>query len=316
MAESPEPIACAIGLDVGGTKIAAGIVSHPSGAVLARRTIPTLPRRGGEAVLGDTLSLAEELLAEAGKRNLDVLGIGVGVPELVDPEGNITSAHTLSWQGARVLAAFSCLAPAVVESDVRAGALAEAMFGAGRAYGLFVYVTVGTGISSTLVLDGRPFAGANGNALIMASSPLSVECSCCGADLKPVLEEFASGPALVARYNRHGSRVVEKAEEVTAAAGEGDRAAVMVVTSSGEALGTSVGFLVNVMDPEAIVVGGGLGSAGGLYWDSFIASTRAHIWAENSRRLPIVPAAMGADSGLIGAAATVFRSLGESVRTL
>ena len=111
MAESPEPIACAIGLDVGGTKIAAGIVSHPSGAVLARRTIPTLPRRGGEAVLGDTLSLAEELLAEAGKRNLDVLGIGVGVPELVDPEGNITSAHTLSWQGARVLAAFSCLAP-------------------------------------------------------------------------------------------------------------------------------------------------------------------------------------------------------------
>ena len=145
----------------------------------------------------------------------------------------------------------------VVESDVRAGALAEAMFGAGRAYGLFVYVTVGTGISSTLVLDGRPFAGANGNALIMASSPFSVECSCCGADLKPVLEEFASGPALVARYNRHGSRVVEKAEEVTAAAGEGDRAAVMVVTSSGEALGTSVGFLVNVMDPEAIVVGGG-----------------------------------------------------------
>ena len=315
MAENPDPAACAIGLDVGGTKIAAGLVAIPSGAVLARRTIPTLPKRGGETVLNDTLSLAEELKTEAGKSNLELLGIGVGVPELVDPEGNITSAHTLAWQGDRVQAAFSRLAPAVVESDVRAGALAEAMFGAGRGYRLFVYVTVGTGISSTLVQDGRPFAGARGNALIMASSPFTMECSSCDTALNPILEEFASGPALVARYNRHGTRVVERAEEVTAVAQEGDRAAAMVVRSAGEALGNSVGFLINVMDPEAIVVGGGLGSAGGLYWDSFVASTRAHIWAENSRGLPILPAAMGADSGLIGAAATVIQSMGEARRT-
>ena len=315
MAENPDPAACAIGLDVGGTKIAAGLVAFPSGAVLARRTIPTLPRRGGEIVLNDTLSLAEELKTEAGKSNLELLGIGVGVPELVDPEGNITSAHTLAWQGDGVQAAFSRHAPAVVESDVRAGALAEAMFGAGREYRLFVYVTVGTGISSTLVQDGRPFAGARGNALILASSPFTSECSSCGTALNPILEEFASGPALVARYNRHGTRVVERAEEVTAVAQEGDRAAAMVVRSAGEALGNSVGFLINVMDPEAIVVGGGLGSAGGLYWDSFVASTRAHIWAENSRGLPILPAAMGADSGLIGAAATVFQSMGEAAPT-
>ena len=315
MAENPDPAACAIGLDVGGTKIAAGLVVFPSGAVLARRTIPTLPRRGGETVLNDTLSLAEELKTEAGKSNLELLGIGVGVPELVDPEGNITSAHTLAWQGDGVQAAFSRHAPAVVESDVRAGALAEAMFGAGREYRLFVYVTVGTGISSTLVQDGRPFAGARGNALILASSPFTSECSSCGTALNPILEEFASGPALVARYNLLGTRVVERAEEVTAVAQEGDRAAAMVVRSAGEALGNSVGFLINVMDPEAIVVGGGLGSAGGLYWDSFVASTRAHIWAENSRGLPILPAAMGADSGLIGAAATVFQSMGEAAPT-
>ena len=315
MAENPDPASCAIGLDVGGTKIAAGLVAFPSGAVLARRTIPTLPRRGGETVLNDALSLAEELKTEAGKSNLELLGIGVGVPELVDSAGNITSSHSLDWQGDRVQAAFSSLAPAVVESDVRAGALAEAMFGAGRAFRLFVYVTVGTGISSTLVQDGRPFAGARGNALIMASSPFTMECSSCGTALNPILEELASGPALVARYNRHGSRVVERGEDVTAAAEEGDDAAVKVVRSAGEALGNSVGFLVNVMDPEVIVVGGGLGTADGLYWDSFVASTRAHIWAENSRGLPILPAAMGADSGLIGAAATVFQRPGEAEHT-
>ena len=314
MAENPEPTGCAIGLDVGGTKIAAGLVAHPSGAVLAHRTIPTLPRRGGEAVLDDTLSLAKSLIVEAERTNLELMGIGVGVPELVDSAGIITSSHSLDWRGDGVMAAFSSLASAVVESDVRAGALAEAMFGAGQGYRLFLYVTVGTGISSTLVQESRPFAGARGNALIMASSPFTSECSSCGTTLNPILEEFASGPALVARYNRHSSRVVERAEEVTEAAEEGDRDAVMVVSSAGEALGNSVGFLVNVMDPEMIVVGGGLGSAGGLYWDSFVPSTRAHVWAENSRGLPIVPAAMGADSGMIGAAAKVFQNLAEAVR--
>lgn len=310
MAENPEPTDCAIGLDVGGTKIAAGLVAHPSGAVLARRTVPTEPRRGGEAVLSDTLSLAEALLEEAGSRNLAPRGIGVGVPELVDPAGNITSSHSLDWQEMSVQAEFSQLGPTVVESDVRAGALAEAMYGAGRGFRLFVYVTVGTGISSTLVQDGLPFAGARGNALIMASSPFTTECSSCGTVLNPVLEAYASGPALVARYNCYASRAAERGEDVTAAAEEGDASAAKVVKSAGEALGNSVGFLVNVLDPEAIVVGGGLGSSGGLYWDSFVASTRAHIWAENSRGLPIHPAAMGADSGLIGAAASVFERAG------
>ena len=314
MVENPEPTDCAIGLDVGGTKIAAGLVAHPSGAVLARRTVPTLPQRGGEAVLGDTLAITSDLLEEARKRNLDLQGIGVGVPELVDPAGNITSSHSLAWQDISVRAAFAALAPAVVESDVRAGALAEAMYGAGRDYRLFVYVTVGTGISSTLVLDGRPYAGARGNALIMASSPFTTECSYCGTVLNPVLEEYASGPALVARYNLQGSKFAVQGEDVTAAAAAGDDAAIKVVTSAGEALGNSVAFLVNVMDPEAIVVGGGLGTAGGLFWDSLVAGTRARIWAENSRGLPILAAAMGGDSGLVGAAATVFRNLpGTSV---
>ncbi len=99
---------------------------------MAKRTLPTLPQRGGEAVLKDSLALAEDLMGEAERRNQELLGIGVGVPELVDPEGNITSSHSLAWQGRSVQREFSRLAPAIVESDVRAGALAEAMYGAGR----------------------------------------------------------------------------------------------------------------------------------------------------------------------------------------
>lgn len=298
---------CAIGLDVGGTKIAGGVVAFPAGQVLIKRIIPTRPERSGEAVLADALALAEALKSEASLMRRKLLGIGIGVAELVDLEGNVTSSHTIAWRGLPVQSGFSALAPAVVESDVRAPALAEAMFGAGRPFRLFIYVTVGTGISYALVQDGRPYRGARGNALIMASSPLTTICTECGAVLRPVLDEFASGPALVARYNRAGGGPAACGEDVLAAVAVSDPAAIHVIKTAGEALGVSVGWLVNVLDPEAVIVGGGLGLAGGLYWDSFITSTRKHIWSDTNRDLPILRAALGVEAGLIGAAATIFK---------
>ena len=303
--------ACAIGLDVGGTKIAGGIVAFPGGQVLARRNLPTQAWRGGAAVLADALRLAEELLGQAG--GLEVLGIGIGVAELVDADGEIVSDQAIPWRGLPVQASFARLAPTIIESDVRAAALAEARFGAGRPFRLFAYVTVGTGISSCLVQDGQPYTGARGNALILASSPLTTTCPHCGTVLRPVLEAFASGPALVARYNQLAGGQTTRGEEVLAAVAAGDPAAVEVVRTAGEALGVSIGWLVNVLDPEAMIVGGGLGLAGGLYWDSMMGSARAHIWAEATRDLPILPAALGADAGVIGAAAALAMARAHSI---
>jgi len=297
----------AVGLDVGGTKIAGGVVERATGQVLLRRVIPTRAERGGQAVLDDCLTLAGELLAAGRGDGLAVQGIGVGVAELVDLQGNVTSGQTIDWRDLPAQERFACLAPAVVESDARAPALAEAMYGAGRPYRLFCYVTVGTGISSCFVQEGRPFAGARGNALVLATMPLSTVCTICGAELHPVLEEFASGPALAARFSQASGRAVEQAEAVLAAVEAGDRHARQVVTSAGDALGVSVAFLVNVLDPEAVIVGGGLGMAGGLYWERFVTSTRQHIYADNSRKLPILRAALGVDAGLVGAAAAVFQ---------
>jgi len=87
-----------------------------------------------------------------------------------------------------------------------------------------------------------------------------------------------------------------------------DPVALDVVRTAGEALGVSTAFLVNTLDPDAVIVGVGLGLAGGPYWESFLSSTRKHIWAENSRDLPILRAALGNDAGLVGAAATVVLS--------
>ena len=293
---------CALGLDVGGTKTAGGLVDLDSGRLLARRAFPTEPRRGGAAVLLDALRLAEQLLLDARSHHWTVTGLGVSVCELVDADGRVTSGHTVAWAGLPVREEFSRLAPAVVESDVRAHARAEAVWGAGRPHRQFVFVTVGTGISSCLVLDGRPHAGARGNALVLASSPLVVPCPACGNTHWPALEDFASGPALVARYNALGGGQAAHAEAVLAAAASGDSTAQAVVQSAGQALGASLGWLVNVLDPEVIIVGGGLGSAGGLYWDSLVESTSAHTWSAAGRNMPILPASLGPDAAVAGAA--------------
>lgn len=302
----------AVGLDIGGTKIAAGVMLWPSGEIIRRMLIPTKPTRGGEPVLQDTLDLARQLYDWARGEGIEVAGIGAGVAELVDRDGNVTTSCTIHWSGVPVQERLSAIAPAQVESDVRAAALAESIFGAGQGHSLFAYITVGTGISCCLMQDGKPFKGANGNAILLASSPLSAVCNHCGAELHPVLEEFASGPALAKRYVQAKKVQQEEcgeictAEDVFRAASSGDRNAIEILTSAGQALGVSAAFLVNVLDPEIVVVGGGLGTAGGLYWEAFVRTCREHIFAENSRGLPIVPAKLGADAGLVGAAAIVF----------
>src|SRR5262249_51747583 len=150
------------------------------------------------------------------------------------------------------------IGPVTIDADVRAAALAEARFGAGRPYQLFVYVTVGTGISSTLVQDGRPFAGARGNALVLTSGSMTTICPQCGDLISTVLEDIASGPALVRRYNQHRAGGAVQCEDVLEAACHGDPDAERIVQEAGEVLGSSVGFLANILDPDAVVIGGGL----------------------------------------------------------
>jgi len=297
-----------IGIDVGGTKIAAGIVRFPSGERGPARVVPTKAERAGQAVLDDVLRLARELATPSQKSGGNVSAIGLGICELVNRTGQLASANCIDWLRLPVCETLLAIAPTVLEADVRAAATAEYCLGAGRPFRDFLYVTVGTGISSCLVLNGEPYLGARGLTGTMASTPLGVACERCDHTSRRTLEEIASGPALVARFKSVGGKA-ESGQEVLRAAHSGDALARRVVESAGEAVGSQVGLLVSALDPEAVVVGGGLGLSEGAYWDHFVASTRRHIYSDLQRELPILRAETGADAGWLGAAVRAARNL-------
>jgi glucokinase len=254
-------VTVALGLDVGGTKIAAARVDVERGAILAARRIPTAPERGPDAVLHDCRALVAELGPD--------VAVGLAVCELVDPRGRVRSAETLDWREAN-LAGFDR-----VESDVRAAAVAEARFGVARDHPDFLYVSVGTGISHCLMVDGVPRAGVRGCAIGTGG---------------PLVERWSSGLAL-ARRTGHAT-----AQEAIA-----DPACADVVEDAARRLGHVLGGLVNALDPGAVVIGGGLGLHDG-YRERVTVALREVVYDPCARELPVLPAGLGPDAAVIGAA--------------
>ena len=156
MAVGPDEIALAI--DVGGTKIAAGLVDY-GGRVSSLRTAPT-DQPGGES-LRRSAQVGEAVTTTAASRGLHIVGTGIGLPELVE-HGRITSAAVVAWEDADVHAAFADHGPVRIEADIRTAALAESRLGSGSDSRVSLYVNLGTGISHCLVIEGRPFQGQFG----------------------------------------------------------------------------------------------------------------------------------------------------------
>jgi predicted NBD/HSP70 family sugar kinase len=298
-----------IGIDVGGTKIAVGTLELPAGRWRPYRTAPTRRDRGPQVVLDDVLQLTRDLASSGALAGRPVAAIGVGLCELVGRSGTPLSGHCIDWQGLPVLEELAQIAPAFFEADVRAAAQAEALFGAGVGLASFLYITVGTGISCCLMVEGRPHLGTHGMTGTMASSPLGSLLGIPDGGPGMTLEDLASGPALVARFRKSGG-VADRGEEILRAALEGHPIATEIVRSGATALGAHIGLLVNVLDPAAVVVGGGLGSSTGPYWDALTVATRSQIWSDTHRTLPLLQASTGVDAGWLGAAIAALDRFG------
>jgi glucokinase len=256
-------VSVALGLDVGGTKIAAAVVDLERGIIRAARRIPTAPQRGSDAVLADCRALVAELGEGA-------VAVGLALCELVDRDGRIRSAETVDWRSTDLSDTFDC-----VESDVRVAALAEARFGAAHDEPDFLYVSVGSGISHCLVTESGPRLGVRGAAIGTGA---------------PLVEQWSGGLAL-ARRSGH-----ESAEDALA-----DPGAAEIVEDAAHRLGVTLAALVNALDPGAVIVGGGLGLHDG-YRERVELAMRDEIYDQAARELPFLPAGLRADAPVIGAA--------------
>ena len=298
----------AVGVDVGGTKTRACLVRIADGAVLIENTLPTPCADGGAAVLDLVVAMASRVLRDAaelaGGKNCPV---GVCLPELVTNDGEPGSARNFEWRDLDFRTPLSAFGPVYVESDVRAAAFAEGWIGAGRDAGIFVYVTLSTGMSHTLVVKGIPYGGARGFAIHFAGSEL---VAWAGPDrdieVRQHLEVFASGKGMGERYARLAGSPGATARDLAGAA-RADPRARQLLDNALLSIASYLGQLVNILDPEILVIGGGLGGdpeinrrLGDL--------TRPFIFADLARDLPIVPAALADNACAVGVAALAWRA--------
>lgn len=291
---------CAIGVDIGGSKTAIGLIDLDTGEVIAEEVFDTPDQAGtGPAFLARMKEAVARLRAGS-----EVTKIGIGLCELVDNEGHIVSAHRVRASETELREAFSDFTTVIIESDVHAAALAEARFGAGRDAVQWVYVNAGTGISSVLMAGEDCYSGAHGWAICLGMSPVDLAN---GHDNTDVIEDSAGGAGLLRRARESGLAVAT-ARDLLSAAEQGEPGAVKLLQRGGHILGNAIALLVNMLDPQRVVVGGGLASFDGPYWRALGEAARLAIWHEPAKNVQICQSYLKSKAGMIGAALANGRS--------
>jgi glucokinase len=306
----------AVGIDIGGTKIAAVRISA-EGEIRAGTVTPT-PANDQSAALPAIEVAAAEVMDDG------VVAIGIGMAGLIDVRsGTLLSTPNLVWRdlplGEGLRAKYGL--PVTVNNDATAAAWAESRLGASRGRADSLFVGIGTGIGGGIVSGGRLIRGAYGLAGEIGHTIVEPGGPLCGCGNRGCWEQVASGLA-IARAGRRavtdepGSSIARLAggdpqratgELVTEAAQGGDEVAVAILATVARRLGEGVASLVNILDPEIVVIGGGVGEAGDVLFgplrEAFLASVEG---ADVRPEVPIVPAQLGNEAGAIGAALLAF----------
>lgn len=306
-----------VGVDLGGTNIRAVVLDQYL-EVMGRSETLTRSEEGVEAVIARIADRIREALDHAGVAAEDAAGVGVGAAGLTDwRSGMVLLASNLGWKDVPLKEHLSRELGGMrveVDKDTNAAALAEARLGAGRAFDHFLYVTAGTGIGGGIVLNGALYRGATGGAGDIGHVVVDPDGPLCGCGDHGCVEVFASGGGIAARARDaladgsaeavSSSLAVEKltAQAVFDAAQRSDALAARVVERAGASLGLVLADYVNINNPEAVVLGGGLLRAGALYREPVERELKRRALPALGDIVRLVPPELGEDVGMIGGA--------------
>ena len=315
-----------LGVDLGGTKILTAVVNS-QGKMLSRDHSITPAQKGHKAVIQSILESVYRALGQADVAISDLIAIGVGAPGLLNPETGIlfTSPNLPGWRDVplRDIMQERLGKKTFLINDANAAALGEFYFGAARGVRNFIYITLSTGIGGGIVIDGKIYSGAIGAAGEVGHMTVDDDGPICNCGNRGCWEMLASGTAL-AREARHRIKegvktsILEYAEgdveKVTAqviqsAAEQGDSLAKELIARTGYYVGVGLANLVNIFNPELIVIGGGLSNIGDMLFEPAFKVAGERAYKEAFQAVRFASAELGRNSGVLGAAAFALQEM-------
>lgn len=317
-----------VGVDIGGTNLVVGLLPLAGGEPVALRVRATEPRRGGAAIVADVVRMARDAIREAGVDAGSILGVGVGSPGAVDrASGVVTQSPNLEWEDFPLRDRVQELAdwPVFLENDANCATFGEWWLGAGRGSTSLFGVTVGTGIGGAYILDGRLVHGVTDGAGEVGHTTVNFGGRRCACGNYGCLEAYASGPNIAA-LAREGIRAGTESSLVELVEGDldrisaatvyeavvsGDPFASRVLSEAAQLLGVGIANVINLLNPEVVVVMGGVTRAGDHLFAPLRAEVRRRAFRVAANACRIVPAEMQETAGVVGAAGIAVAALGR-----
>lgn len=313
------------GVDLGGTKILTVLVDR-AGRVLARVKVPTGAGRGRDFVIDTMVDSVREAMRQSGAPPGAVRAVGVGAPGPLDQDrGVVFLAPNLGWRNVPLGALLGerLWLPVWLENDANLAALGEHSYGAGRGESHMVYITVSTGVGGGIILDGRIYRGAGGGAGEIGHVTVAPGGPVCNCGNDGCLEAVASGTAIARRARAlvddgRGAGLLAitggepdrvSARTVAEAAAAGDSEAVVLLRDAGRYLGLAVAGVVNLLNPSAVVLGGGVMQSGAVHWDAMWEEIRRRALDSSLATVRVTRGSLGGDAGALGAAALALDNL-------
>ncbi len=310
-----------IGVDIGATKIASGLLDQ-NGNLLKTEVVPTLAHEDREAVLNQVYKSIEILNPDFEQ----IKGIGVCAPGPLKDGVIINPPNIPHWQNlslANIIAERYSL-PVHLENDANAAGFAEMIFGAAKGYKNFVYVTISTGIGTGIIIEGKIYRGKNSMAgeggHVTINHNEAVGCSC---GVPGCIEGLASGTAIAKRaqhrmknnpkvqtvlWDYSGGELSKiSTHEINKAIKADDKFAEELIEDAANQIGIWLGSVVSLLDPEAIIVGGGVAQIGDILFNKIKSTMPRYTINAFADQTPIIPAALKKDVGIYGAASLLFQ---------
>ena len=307
-----------IGVDLGGTNIAVGLVNE-QGEIIAKGSTPTALPRPYQDIIADIAAETQRVVAKAGRTMEEVKAIGAGVPGVCNPKtGTIVECVNLHWKEIPFEAEMKkhIDKPVYLDNDATVAGLAEAVAGVSAGIENSVFLTLGTGVGGGIVIGGKVYSGTHNVGSELGHMIIEMDGELCNCQNRGCFERYASATAIILDGRRamaaHPESLLgtlcggdpEKMEAKTVfdAAKEGDEIALKVFRRYIKGLATGIVNIINILDPEVVVLGGGVSKAGDFLLDAVREAVKPHILFKAMPYARIELAKLGSDAGIIGAA--------------